>query len=198
MKTKAFERTVLIIAVLLLVASVGALAQNSAATTFGGELNAYSPQTTGSSGTTGPYEIRGPWSLTVKGSTANFSADVNMEESDGWCISQNGSNFDPAARGAHTHHITLVNAAVTLTTAGFEVTGSATIMANGTIAAISPSVLTHRRHRWHGPEVLQYHAHLSGPGLRALWNGARTGRDSKYHWIKRQETKVDLQAGRGL
>jgi hypothetical protein len=36
MKTKAFERTVLIIAVLLLVASVGALAQNSAATTFGG------------------------------------------------------------------------------------------------------------------------------------------------------------------
>ena len=142
MKTKAFERTALIIAVLLLVASVGALAQNSAATTFGGELNAYSPQTTGSSGTTGPYEIRGPWSLTVKGSTANFSADLNMEESDGWCISQNGSNFDPAARGAHTHHITLANAAVTQTTGGFEVTGSATIMANGTIAAISPSVLT--------------------------------------------------------
>ena len=116
MKSKAIERTALTIGVLLLVASVGALAQNSAATTFGGELNAYSPQTTGSSGTTGPYEIRGPWSLTVKGSTANFSADVNMEESDGWCISQNGSNFD--------------------------VTGSATIMANGTIAAISPSVLT--------------------------------------------------------
>ena len=45
--------------------------------------------------------------------------------------------IDPAARGAHTHHITLVNAAVTQTTAGFEVTGSANDMANRTIAAIS-------------------------------------------------------------
>jgi hypothetical protein len=142
MKSKAFERTALTIAVVLLAASIGALAQNSAATTFSGELNAYSPQTTGSSGTTGPYEIRGPWSLTVKGSTASFSTDLNMEESDGWCMTQNGSNFDPAARGAHTHHITLVNAAVTQTATGFEVSGSATIMSNGTIAAISPSVLT--------------------------------------------------------
>lgn len=142
MQSKSFGQTVLTIAVLLLAASVGALAQNSAATTFNGELNAYSPQTTGSSGTTGPYEIRGPWSLTVKGSTASFSTDLNMEESDGWCISQNGSNFDPAARGAHTHHISLVNATVTQTTTGFEVSGSATIMSNGTVASISPSVLT--------------------------------------------------------
>jgi hypothetical protein len=145
MKSKAFGWTVLTITVVVLAASVGALAQTSAVTTFSGEINAYSPQSTDSNGTTtGPYEIRGPWSLTLKGnSTADFSTDLNMEESDGWCMTQNGSNFDPAARGAHTHHITLVNAAVTLITNGFQISGSATIMSNGTISSkLSPSVLT--------------------------------------------------------
>ncbi|MCU1302532.1 MAG: hypothetical protein JWQ87_2816 [Candidatus Sulfotelmatobacter sp.] len=144
MKSTAFGWTVLTIAVLVLAASVGALAQTSAQPTFSGEINAYSPQSTGSTGTTGPYEIRGPWSLTLEGnSTANFSTDLNMEESDGWCITQNGSNFDPAARGAHTHHVTLVNAVVTQITNGFQISGSATIMSNGTISSkLSPSVLT--------------------------------------------------------
>ena len=143
MKSKVFGWTVLTIVVLVSAVSVGALAQTTALTTYSGEINAYSPQATGSTGTTGPYEIRGPWSLTVKGSTANFSTDLNMEESDGWCMTQNGSNFDPAARGAHTHHITLDNAAVTTITNGFQITGSATIMGNGTISStLSPSVLT--------------------------------------------------------
>jgi hypothetical protein len=145
MKNKAFGWTLLTIAVLLLASSVGALAQTAALTTFNGEIDAYSPQATSSTGAvTGPYEIRGPWSLTLKGaSTANFSTDLNMEESDGWCMTQNGSNFDPAARGAHTHHITLLNATVTTITNGFQVTGSATIMSNGAISSsLSPSVLT--------------------------------------------------------
>jgi hypothetical protein len=145
MKNKALGWAVLTIAVLILAASVGALAQTSGLTTFNGEMNAYSPQTTDSTGTTtGPYEIRGPWTLTLQGTgTAGFSTDLNMEESDGWCMTQNGSNFDPAARGAHTHHITLVNAAVTQITGGFQISGSATIMANGTISSkLSPSVLT--------------------------------------------------------
>ena len=145
MKNKAFGWAVLTIAVLILAASVGALAQTSSLTTFSGDINAYSPQATSSTGAvTGPYEIRGPWSMTLKGaSTANFSTDLNMEESDGWCMTQNGSNFDPAARNAHTHHITLVNAAVTTITNGFQITGTATIMANGAISTtLSPSVLT--------------------------------------------------------
>jgi len=145
MKNKALGWTVLTIAVLILAASVGALAQTSSLTTFIGDINAYSPQATSSTGAvTGPYEIRGPWSMTLKGaSTANFSTDLNMEESDGWCMTQNGSNFDPAARNAHTHHITLVNAAVTTITNGFQITGTATIMANGAISTtLSPSVLT--------------------------------------------------------
>jgi len=33
-----------------------------------------------------------------------------MELSDGWVITKNGGIFDPNARGAHTHHITLVDA----------------------------------------------------------------------------------------
>jgi hypothetical protein len=144
MKSKAFGWTVLTIALLVLAASVGALAQTAALTTFRGEINAYSPQSSGSTGTTGPYEIRGPWSLMSTGnSKANFSTDLNMEESDGWCITQNGSNFDPAARGAHTHHISLVNAVITQITNGFQITGSATIMSNGAISSkLSPSVLT--------------------------------------------------------
>ncbi len=145
MKSKAFVCAVLTITALVLAASAGAVAQTASLTTFVGEINAYSPQATSSTGAvTGPYEIRGPWSLTLKGATtANFSTDLNMEESDGWCMTQNGSNFDPAARGAHTHHITLVNGAVTTITNGFQVTGSATIMGNGSInTTLSPSVLT--------------------------------------------------------
>jgi hypothetical protein len=145
MKNKAFGWTVLTIAGLILAASVGALAQTSPLTTFSGDVNAYSPQATSSTGAvTGPYEIRGPWSMTVNGAgTADFSTDLNMEESDGWCMTQNGSNFDPAARNAHTHHITLLNAAVTTITNGFQITGSATIMGNGAIStSLSPSVLT--------------------------------------------------------
>jgi hypothetical protein len=143
-KSKVFGWTVLTIAVVVLAASVGALAQTSAQTTLSGEINAYSPQSSGSSGTTGPYEIRGPWTLMLKGnSKADLSTDLNMEESDGWCITQNGSNFDPAARGAHTHHISLVNATVTQITNGFQISGSATIMSNGAISSsLSPSVLT--------------------------------------------------------
>jgi hypothetical protein len=145
MKNKVCGWRLLAVAVLVLASSVGALAQTAALTTFSGEINAYSPQATSSTGAvTGPYEIRGPWSLTLKGaSTGDFSTDLNMEESDGWCMTQNGSNFDPAARGAHTHHVTLVNAAVTTITNGFQVTGSATIMSNGAISStLSPSILT--------------------------------------------------------
>ena len=58
MTNKAFGRTVLTIAVLVLAASVGAPAQTASLTTFVGEINAYSPQATSSTGAvTGPYEI---------------------------------------------------------------------------------------------------------------------------------------------
>ena len=92
------------IGLLVLVASIGALAQNRAPETlsFSGLINAYSPQTT-----TGPYEVRGHMELAVKGklSKADFFAALNMVLSDGWVLTLGNGNFDPNGRGAHTHHI---------------------------------------------------------------------------------------------
>jgi hypothetical protein len=148
MKNKAFEWTARTIAVLVL-ASIAALAQNREPKRFIGVINAYSPQTTKTTGTTttttGPYEVRGPWSLTLKRDSgkADFSAALNMELSDGWVITENGGNFDPAARGAHTHHITLCDVDVTRTsTGGLLISGPATITLNGNPAPVSPSLLT--------------------------------------------------------
>ena len=53
------------------------------------------------------------------------------------------SNFDPAARNAHTHHITMCGVDVTKTsTGGIQVSGPAAITLNGNAAPVSPSVLT--------------------------------------------------------
>jgi hypothetical protein len=114
------------------------LPQGSMPERFGGVMNAYSPQTA-----TGPYEIRGPWSLKLKRNftKADFSAALNMELSDGWVLTLNGGNFDPNARGAHTHHITLVDADVTPLANGFQVSGTATITVNGNPAPVSPTPL---------------------------------------------------------
>jgi hypothetical protein len=146
MKSKAFVWTARTIAVLVLAASVGAQGQNWAHKDkkFSGVINAYSPQT--STGT-GPYEIRGPWSLNLKkdSTKADFSAALNMEFSDGWVLTTGKMNFDPTVRGAHTHHITLVDADVTQIANGFQVTGTATFTLNGgpapTSVAPSPVVI---------------------------------------------------------
>jgi len=147
MKSKAFEWAARIIPILVL-ASI-ALAQSATPKRFSGVINAYSPQTTTTTGTTttttGPYEVRGPWSLKLKRDSgkADFSAALNMELSDGWVITENNSNFDPSARGAHTHHVTLVDGDVTTTsTGGLLITGPATITLNGNPAPISPSPMT--------------------------------------------------------
>ncbi len=144
MKSKTFWSTAGVVTVLLLASCIGALAQRpTPKTRFSGMFDTYTPQTTTNGVTTGPYEIHGPWSMVLTGNShANFFAAVNMELSDGWVLSQNGGNFDPAARGAHTHHITLVNAAVTsLATGGIEITGTATITVNGAPAPVSPSAV---------------------------------------------------------
>jgi len=133
------------IALVVVAVCIGALSQDQdCAVSFSGVINAYSPQ----SSTTGPYEVRGPWSLKLNKDSgkANFSAALNMELSDGWALTLGHGNFDPAARGAHTHHISLVDAEVVwLQTGGFEVNGTmtrmATITLNGSPAPVSPSPL---------------------------------------------------------
>jgi hypothetical protein len=141
MKSKAFEWTSRSIGVLVVLAvSIGALAANPKYKTFSGVINAYTPQpSTGA----GPYEVRGPWSLRWCGESgkADFYAALNMEYSDGWVMTTGKMNFDPTTRNAHTHHITLVDAAVTPTATGFQVTGTATFTLNGgpAPATIEPS-----------------------------------------------------------
>lgn len=133
MKSKILKWTARTIAILIvLVAGNSALAQSweHRNIIFSGMMNAYSPQTaTG----TGPYEIRGPWSLTVKpgGTKADFSAALNMEFSDGWVMTTGKMNFDPNARGAHTHHILLIDGDIKVIPNGFQVTGTASFTVNG-------------------------------------------------------------------
>ena len=141
MQNRAFGWTVCIIAVLVLAANISTLAQIPVQ--FSGVINAYSPQTTTTTGTTGPYEVHGPWSMTLnaKSGKASFSAALNMELSDGWVLTENNGNFDPNARGAHTHHIALADATITWITDGFQISGIAAITLNGSPAPVSPSPL---------------------------------------------------------
>jgi hypothetical protein len=129
MKSRIFVCAARGIALLVVLAvSMPLLAANPKQKIFKGLMNAYSPQTT-----TGPYEIRGPWSLTwdCERGKADFYAAVNMELSDGWVMTKNNMNFDPNMRGAHTHHITVVGGDVMPIANGFRVTGIAKFTLSG-------------------------------------------------------------------
>jgi hypothetical protein len=149
MKSKTFVN---IVAMFVLAASTAALAQTTSCDklpqSFSGQINAYTPTTT--KAPTGPYEIRGNWSLKLKhfGTKADFSAAVNMILSDGWVLSIADPsatppvppNFDPALRNAHTHHITMTDADVTiLPTGGFKVVGPAFVTLNGGVTPFAQS-----------------------------------------------------------
>lgn len=121
------------IAFLVLASSVVALAQTVRLT---GLIGDYTPQTS----TDGPWVLRGEWSLQVTDAgTANFSAVLTMVRSDEGAITHGGLDA-PSARKAHTHHISLKNAAISPITNGFKVVGPATITGNGS-PVFSPSQL---------------------------------------------------------
>ena len=117
--------------------------QQSLPDRLGGLLNDYTPASVSG----GPYEIRGTWSLDLRGGSgrASFSAAVNMETSD-WGVSKGIVDPDnPSTRGAHTHHITVANATVArdtsvcpafnpATSGGFVVNGTADVTGNGSPA----------------------------------------------------------------
>lgn len=129
-------------------------AQDLRTVKFKGLINDYSPSTVAG----GPYEIRGEWSLDVQRTgTANFSADLNMETSDYGISSATAVDpTNPATRGAHTHHITMTNVAVSYDTSacpvfsppttgpGVVINGTATTSGNGgpaSFEAKGPSTL---------------------------------------------------------
>ena len=135
-----YLRCVAQVGLLVLAANIGALAQNWTSDRlperFSGQINAYTPTTT--KAPTGPYEIRGSWSLHLKreGTKADFSAALNMILSDGWVLTSNvppnPPNFDPSTRNAHTHHIWMTDADVTMLPNNvIQVVGPATVTLNG-------------------------------------------------------------------
>jgi hypothetical protein len=132
-----------IFAVLTLVVSGGTLAWAPTPEHFRGTISDFTPLNS-TANPTGPYEMRGHWSLDMKrDGKADFSAFMTMELSDYWLWFSNSDPSDPAIRGAHTHHITMSDAGVTYqpsdcpadnptTTARFMISGPATfITGNG-------------------------------------------------------------------
>lgn len=132
------------IAVLVLAVGTGALAQSPNHIKFRGVINDYTPASTG-----GPWEVRGPWSLEVKGrpGRAEFSAALTMERSDEGIVLNGHGDFNgvnPMDRMAHTHHITIVDGEVTEIPGGFQVCGPVEITVNGSVPPPfgSDSILT--------------------------------------------------------
>jgi len=120
---------------------------------FTGLISDYSPAPAGS----GPWEIRGKWWLDLSrdSSTADFSAAVTMETSDGGIPLGAVDPENQATRTPHTHHIRMTGATVkrdaqslsscpkfkTPTTTGFVVTGTANVTGNGGATTLDGSNL---------------------------------------------------------
>jgi hypothetical protein len=152
MKSKTLASAVRAVALLLLVSTTCALAQERKPVHFTGLLNDYVPLLTTVKGS--PYEMHGQWSMDVRPEwgTADFSADMTM------------SSFGKTAAGAvdptqplvnpHTHHIRLTNVRITWdmtgcppyatpTQMGFQINGTVSLLtgngSNGTFETNPPS-----------------------------------------------------------
>ncbi len=144
MNRKSFWRTIRITVIPMLVIVPGVLAQAPAPTQFAGVIEDYTPAT---NSPMGPWEMRGPWTLTLQGNsgTATFTATLTMELSD---YTRNPSNIDSTSgatsRMQHTHHIAMQDGTVTqnATGGGFEVSGPATVTKDGSPAPFAASTLT--------------------------------------------------------
>lgn len=144
MTNKRSWLTARILAVLVLAAATGALAQAPIPDHFSGIISDYTPLISTLS-PTGPYEMRGHWSLHLKGRAekADFSAYMTMELSDSGVAAAGGNLADPKSRGAHTHHIVMTDAAVssepsdTSTCPTFSPANTALFVVTGTANFIS-------------------------------------------------------------
>lgn len=152
MKMKGFQWAFGIVALSAIAAGYTvARPQGASPVHFNGVINDYSPATTSNGKTTGPWELRGTWSLDLQGRSgkANFFAALTMETSDYGIAEGIVNPTDPGTRSAHTHHITMIGATVTddpkivsadcpsnppgtpLYTPLFELIGSADVAGNG-------------------------------------------------------------------
>lgn len=114
MNRKKSWLTTRIFAVLVLGAGVAALAQDPPPPEhLSGTISDYTPLISTLT-PTGPWEMRGHWSLHLKGSSgkADLSAYMTMELSDYGVTAAGGNLADPKSRSAHTHHIVMTDATV--------------------------------------------------------------------------------------
>lgn len=137
MTNKSLVYAAYIIAVVLLVASPQMLSQDLPPSVhLSGLINDYTPV----SGVSGPWEMRGEWSLNLRGDSgkATFSASLNMTHSDYWVVLNPEAADDNSAltgRHPHTHVITVSDATITtLAGGGFEVSGPVFVTADGSAA----------------------------------------------------------------
>jgi hypothetical protein len=129
---------------LTLATASAALAQTSTPTTFSGVIEDYSPSTTVTP--TGPWEMRGPWTLTIDGQSGkgDFTAAITMELSD---YTRNSANVDSgsgsSSRMQHTHNIAITGGTITqIDTGGMQLTGPVSITKDGSPAPLAASTLT--------------------------------------------------------
>lgn len=137
MKNETFWYVVRIAVLAVLAASTGALAQAPTPRFFSGLLNDY---TLGS----GPYEMRGVWSVTLdpRSATGDFSAAMNMVHSDYYVFNNPSAANDDTATGRnpHTHHITMKAAALAENVNGclIQLSGPASVTVNGGAPPFDP------------------------------------------------------------
>ena len=111
MKSRAFWWTISGVALLALAAGISALAQDPPLPEhFRGIISDYTGVVSGM----GPWEMRGHWSLDLKGRSgkADFSAYMTMELTDTGVTLAGGDLTKSGNRMAHTHHIVMTDAAV--------------------------------------------------------------------------------------
>jgi hypothetical protein len=156
MKNKATWWMASVVAVVVLAVGIRALAQAPTPTHFSGSISDYTPATIQGK-LVGPWVMNGTWTLDLKGNSglADFSAAMTMESSDYAVVNgvvKNPDSPDPQVRIAHTHHITMKDAAVSTATGtcpsyappgpattnpGFMISGPAKITGNGSPAPFS-------------------------------------------------------------
>jgi hypothetical protein len=123
-------RGMAVVGLLILTVSLGA-AQDQDGVQFRGTIGDYTLANTPAS-VGGPWKVQGEWQMHVNWRTlkAGFTAELTMVRSDEGAM-QHGGLDSAAARTAHTHHVKLAIGNVAAISNGFEVTGTATLTANG-------------------------------------------------------------------
>ncbi len=121
MKSKSLASAVRALALLALVSTTFALAQERRPVHLTGLINDYSPANPLISGS--PYEMHGQWSMDIDPirGTADFSADMTMS---GYGTTNGVLDATKGGAGAHTHHVKLTNAKITWNMTGCPVYGT--------------------------------------------------------------------------